>query len=84
MASRRVVEQLVSDARELERRLAKTILETLRAVLEGRITRREAARIFLELYTKAPLPDAIEVVPAMLILIDEEPLLTAQRTAHIA
>lgn len=73
MSSWGVVEQLVSDARELERKLAKMILETLEAVLEGRIARCEAARIFLELYTKAPLPDTIEGVLATLILIDEEP-----------
>lgn len=84
MTSRRVVEQLLSDARELERKLVKTILETLRAMLEGRITRREAAHIFLELYTKAPLPDTIEDVLAMLILIDEEPSVGASTREELS
>ena len=73
MATAAPVGQLVDEALRLERRLARAVLEILEALLEGRLSRREAARLFLELYTKAALPDPLEDILSTLILVDEEP-----------
>lgn len=66
------VERLISEKRQLEAMLARTVLETLEACMEGRIPAEQAARIFLKLYVEGP-PEPLEDILATLILVDEEP-----------
>ena len=66
------VERLIGEKRQLEAMLARTVLETLEACMEGRIPAKQAARIFLKLYVEGP-SEPLEDILATLILVDEEP-----------